>query len=164
MIICSCIISLTMLVKNPNFHACTKHIKVHYHDVRERIIEGVVNHVAMTPMFHNCTKHTEVHYHYAREKITCNIVDLKHMKLEYLISSPRHCLSLFTHLLHSCVGLLLLDYNFPWLHIIAMQYLCEQRDLQVFNIDTWGMDNNMWVEVKTITRIEVELSKRESQQ
>ena len=76
-----------MLVKNPNFHACTKHIKVHYHDVQERIIEGVVNHVAMTPMFHNCTKHMEVHYHYAREKITCNIVDLKHMKLEYQITN-----------------------------------------------------------------------------
>ena len=34
--------SCIAIAKNPVFHACTKHIEVHYHFMRELIIDGVI--------------------------------------------------------------------------------------------------------------------------
>ena len=87
MIIYSYNIIFIMLMKNPNFHACTKHIKVHYHDVREKIIEGVVNHVGKDSKVSWLHQYMEVQYHYARNKIIDNIVDLKHVKIEDQIAN-----------------------------------------------------------------------------
>ena len=36
-------ISAILLAKNPIFHAHTKHIEVHYHFVREKIVEGIID-------------------------------------------------------------------------------------------------------------------------
>ena len=36
-------ISAILLAKNPIFHAHTKHIEVHYHFVREKIVEGLID-------------------------------------------------------------------------------------------------------------------------
>ncbi|MCO5589168.1 hypothetical protein L7F22_043134 [Adiantum nelumboides] len=35
--------STLAVVRNPVFHACTKHIEVHYHYVRERLSVGEIN-------------------------------------------------------------------------------------------------------------------------
>ena len=35
--------SALAVARNPVFHACTKHIEVHYHFVRERVLDGDID-------------------------------------------------------------------------------------------------------------------------
>ena len=42
MIFCDNVSSM-MLAKNPIYHARTKHIEIHYHYVREKVIEGEID-------------------------------------------------------------------------------------------------------------------------
>ncbi|MCO5614758.1 hypothetical protein L7F22_069045 [Adiantum nelumboides] len=46
--------SALIVAKNPVFHACTKHIKVHYHYVRERLLAGEIS-LAYVPTQDNLT-------------------------------------------------------------------------------------------------------------
>ncbi|MCO5562025.1 hypothetical protein L7F22_015651 [Adiantum nelumboides] len=76
-------ISSIMLAKNPIYHARTKHIEVHYHFIREKVLAGEIDLVyvkAKNPVYHARTKHIEVHYHFIREKVLAGEIDLVYVK------------------------------------------------------------------------------------